>query len=312
MLLRPRVSCRYGIQMRLNPGANCIQIRQKTERAGSIKASKLTHKAKKDAKEALRPPKPEAPKKKARDPLLGMREAAQHEKTPKYRPIPENVVEEKVESKEEPQVVEPAQTEEPLIEQTEDRPASEIRAKDTETPTEEEKPLPIQNKAEKMTGIPKRSTYMDTVAPGGGPPIPSSRWPSLFTGRPIISLALLAAGIYLITMNRRKDKEEEEEKEVKETKEVKGPTIFIPRRNITKCLDVLQDIFGERFSSDESELAEFGGEGIMQVGKGTKPIAVVWPETTEEVEVILNVTDKYKIPIVAHSGGTSLEGYTLF
>ena len=47
----------------------------------------------------------------------------------------------------------------------------------------------------------------------------------------------------------------------------------------------------------------------MSVGAGMKPKAVVFPTTTEEVEVILKIADDYSVPVIPYSGGTSLEGY---
>ena len=71
----------------------------------------------------------------------------------------------------------------------------------------------------------------------------------------------------------------------------------------------LKQIFGERCSTAEEDVGEYGGAGIMTVGAGMKPKAVVFPTTTEEVEVILMIAEDHSVPVIPYSGGTSLEGY---
>jgi hypothetical protein len=78
--------------------------------------------------------------------------------------------------------------------------------------------------------------------------------------------------------------------------------------SVAKAIEVLTDVFGERCSTLTEDLVDFGGEGILGLGEGKLPNAVVWPVSTEEVEVILKVADTYRIPVIPYSGGTSLEG----
>jgi hypothetical protein len=78
--------------------------------------------------------------------------------------------------------------------------------------------------------------------------------------------------------------------------------------NFLKAIKILQEIFGDRCSTNEEDLHDFGGEGITTVGNGGKPRAVVFPESTEEVEVILKMADTFNVPVIPYSGGTSLEG----
>jgi len=40
------------------------------------------------------------------------------------------------------------------------------------------------------------------------------------------------------------------------------------------------------------------------------PDVVVFPKTTEEVQAIVNICSKHKLPVVPYAGGTSLEGHT--
>ena len=79
--------------------------------------------------------------------------------------------------------------------------------------------------------------------------------------------------------------------------------------NVAKAIEVLQSVFGERCSTLTEDLVDFGGEGILGLGTGKVPTAVVWPVSTEEVEVILKVAETYRVPIIPYSGGTSIEGY---
>jgi len=66
---------------------------------------------------------------------------------------------------------------------------------------------------------------------------------------------------------------------------------------------------GDKVTTDPEDLDDFRGEGAMNVGDGTVPAAVVFPETSEEVEVILKVANDFQVPVIPYSGGTSLEGY---
>ena len=41
---------------------------------------------------------------------------------------------------------------------------------------------------------------------------------------------------------------------------------------------------------------------------GSPHTVVVYPQSTEDVVTIVNISRKYKMPLVPYSGGTSLEG----
>lgn len=89
-----------------------------------------------------------------------------------------------------------------------------------------------------------------------------------------------------------------------------APAVIKPSTvNVNTAIRKLKQIFRERCSTEEDELEEYGGSGIMSVGAGQRPKAVVYPTTTEEVEVILKIADDYSVPVIPYSGGTSLEGY---
>ena len=82
--------------------------------------------------------------------------------------------------------------------------------------------------------------------------------------------------------------------------------------NVKRAMELLKAYFKERASSLDEDVAEFTGAGIMGIGGGTTfPRMVVYPESTEEVEIILNICHKYGVGVIPYSGGTSLEGYLI-
>ena len=46
-----------------------------------------------------------------------------------------------------------------------------------------------------------------------------------------------------------------------------------------------------------------------QYRTGSWPSVVVWPESTEDVVKVVKIANKYRMPVVPYSGGTSLEGH---
>jgi hypothetical protein len=45
-------------------------------------------------------------------------------------------------------------------------------------------------------------------------------------------------------------------------------------------------------------------------GPGALHTVVVYPKSTEDVVKVVNISRKYRMPIIPYSGGTSLEGHT--
>jgi len=70
-------------------------------------------------------------------------------------------------------------------------------------------------------------------------------------------------------------------------------------------LDKLIDIFGERVIFDEEKLRQY--EEDQSYIKG-KPLIAVIPENVDEVEKLVEIAKKYRIPITPRGGGTSLSG----
>ena len=80
--------------------------------------------------------------------------------------------------------------------------------------------------------------------------------------------------------------------------------------NVKRAMELLKAYFKARASSLDEDVEEFTGAGIIGIGGGTTfPKMVVYPESTEEVEIILSICHKYGVGVIPYSGGTSLEGY---
>jgi D-lactate dehydrogenase (cytochrome) len=65
---------------------------------------------------------------------------------------------------------------------------------------------------------------------------------------------------------------------------------------------------GERVSTDAEDL-ETHGVSDWSYHEEKRPSVVVWVESTEEVQEVVLVALKYRVPITPFSGGTSLEGH---
>ncbi|KAF4549291.1 FAD linked oxidase-like protein [Elsinoe fawcettii] len=70
----------------------------------------------------------------------------------------------------------------------------------------------------------------------------------------------------------------------------------------------LRSILGEdAISTDDEDLKRHGYSEWSTVNVDALPIAIAYPESTEDVSKLAKVCSKYKIPMVPFSGGTSLE-----
>lgn len=65
---------------------------------------------------------------------------------------------------------------------------------------------------------------------------------------------------------------------------------------------------GDRVSTDPSDLTSHGISD-WSYHEAELPTVVVWAETTAEVQDLVRIANKYKVPITPFSGGTSLEGH---
>jgi D-lactate dehydrogenase (cytochrome) len=64
-------------------------------------------------------------------------------------------------------------------------------------------------------------------------------------------------------------------------------------------------------STDPDVLDTHGMSPFLLSHEKSSPSVVVFPQSTEDVVKIVGVANKWKMPIIPYSGGTSLEGHTL-
>jgi hypothetical protein len=228
----------------------------------------------KQQKNEVKPETKPIPPKKPKDPLQGMRESNEEAKIVKYPPAPKPV----------PTYVEPA-------------PAS---APDPEPPQSEESLPKVEEPAGPYSG--GRPIPEGGPSPMGQSSLGSRRWMYY-----AMAAIFAAGGAYLFFSKPKPIPAAVRDGQRASLSDQSKP----PSENFVKAIKILKEIFGDRCSTNEEELDEFGGEGIMGIGAGGKPRAVVFPESTAEVEVILKMADTFDIPIIPYSGGTSLEGYRL-
>lgn len=76
-----------------------------------------------------------------------------------------------------------------------------------------------------------------------------------------------------------------------------------------QAIDELREILGEyAVSTDDDDLESHGYSEWSSINSDRLPGAVVYPRDTDGVSQIAKVCNKYKIPMVPFSGGSSLEG----
>jgi D-lactate dehydrogenase (cytochrome) len=64
----------------------------------------------------------------------------------------------------------------------------------------------------------------------------------------------------------------------------------------------------DAISTDDEDLLRHGYSEWSSINIDQLPVAVAYPQSTEEVSEMAKVCYKYKIPMIPYSGGTSLEG----
>lgn len=63
----------------------------------------------------------------------------------------------------------------------------------------------------------------------------------------------------------------------------------------------------DAISTDEDDLEQHGYSEWSSVNADRLPVAIAYPQTTEDVSEIAKICHKYKMPMVPYSGGSSLE-----
>ena len=78
----------------------------------------------------------------------------------------------------------------------------------------------------------------------------------------------------------------------------------------SKILTGLQSIFpSDSISLDSATLTAYSHDQSIQPPQ--MPLAIVWPETAEQVAAVLKLCNEFRIPLTARGGGTSLEGNSI-
>ncbi|KAI7900657.1 uncharacterized protein BX663DRAFT_517139 [Cokeromyces recurvatus] len=134
----------------------------------------------------------------------------------------------------------------------------------------------------------------------------------------LIGLTALVAGgsgYWFASYNNQSQKPLEPSPKVvtKLTTEQRQPQVPVPdipsRETITKVFTELRRILPEEHVSvDEESLKQHGYSSNSYHNEGA-PNIVVYPETTQQVSEIVKVANRYGVPVVPFSGGTSLEGH---
>ncbi|VVT44267.1 uncharacterized protein SAPINGB_P000359 [Magnusiomyces paraingens] len=77
---------------------------------------------------------------------------------------------------------------------------------------------------------------------------------------------------------------------------------------LAQAFPEFQEFLNDRVSTDPEELKRHGYSEWSTINIERNPIAIVYPESTEEVSRIAKICHKYRLPMIGFSGGSSLEG----
>ncbi|OQE24174.1 hypothetical protein PENFLA_c010G03648 [Penicillium flavigenum] len=79
-------------------------------------------------------------------------------------------------------------------------------------------------------------------------------------------------------------------------------------KEFEKAINELRTKLGEdTISTDEDELHQHGFSEWSSLNADRLPVAIAYPKTTQEVSEIAKVCNKYRMPMIPYSGGSSLE-----
>lgn len=82
------------------------------------------------------------------------------------------------------------------------------------------------------------------------------------------------------------------------------------KAELEKAMPEIQEFLGEDgITTDAEELERHGFSSWSTYNIETRPIAVAFPRSTEDVSRMAKICHKYHLPIIGFSGGTSLEGH---
>ncbi|KAL2161290.1 hypothetical protein VTH06DRAFT_8510 [Thermothelomyces fergusii] len=85
---------------------------------------------------------------------------------------------------------------------------------------------------------------------------------------------------------------------------------YASKRGMEQALEEIRQAIGEEdiISTDPEDLLAHGYSEWSTVNPEGLPVAVAYPRSTEHVSIIARICNKYCVPIIPYSGGSSLEG----
>ncbi|KAL4801267.1 hypothetical protein BDV18DRAFT_165132 [Aspergillus unguis] len=90
----------------------------------------------------------------------------------------------------------------------------------------------------------------------------------------------------------------------------KRERVYATRGEMEKAVDEINQRLGEdSISTDDEDLRLHGYSEWSSINIDRLPVAVAYPKSTEEVATIAKICHKYKVPMIAYSGGSSVEGH---
>jgi D-lactate dehydrogenase (cytochrome) len=98
----------------------------------------------------------------------------------------------------------------------------------------------------------------------------------------------------------------------KQQQELRQPT-YGSHQDYLKCIKEIKQVWAEKGKADkvstDVEDLETHGYSDWSYHDAKPPSVVVWAESTAEVQEIVILSQKWKVPITPFAGGTSLEGH---
>ena len=71
---------------------------------------------------------------------------------------------------------------------------------------------------------------------------------------------------------------------------------------------IRRELGDDTISTDPEDLHAHGYSEWSTTNPDNLPVAVAYPQTTEQVSAIARICHKHRVPLIAYSGGSSLEG----
>ncbi|QPC77878.1 hypothetical protein HYE68_008630 [Fusarium pseudograminearum] len=85
--------------------------------------------------------------------------------------------------------------------------------------------------------------------------------------------------------------------------------VYADKNTMLKAVGEIRDLLGEvAVSTDWDDLEEHGHSEWSTSNSDSRPVAVIRPQTTEQVSTIARICTTYKVPMVPYGAGSSVEG----